>query len=127
MAIDETRLSRAHAASVSASVALSLGKVAHGYELSERERAELSDLAARLGGYSSRTNPQWLEELARVLGMPGEEAQDDRVLSVLFSLSQGEPFDAPVLEPVWEIFRLATKALLSEFGGSGERPVKLVL
>lgn len=127
MAIDGTRLSRAHAASVSSSVALSLGKVSQGYELSERERAELSDLAARLGGYSSRTNPQWLEELARVLGMPGDEAQDDRVLSVLFSLGQGETFPAPVLEPIWEIFRLATKALLSESGRSGERPVELVL
>lgn len=127
MAIDETGLHRAHAASLSAELALILGKAFHGMELAPGERALLSNSAARLGGYSAQSNPRWVEELKAALELGADQEADDRLLSVLFSLGQGESFDPTVLEPVWKRFRSATKALLDASGRSGERPVKLVL
>lgn len=126
MAIDETGFHRAHAASLSAELALILGKAFHGMELARPERALLSNSAARLGGYSAQSSTRWVEELTASLELGTDQEADDRLLSVLFSLGQGESFDAAVIEPIWKRFRRTTKRLLSASGRSGERPVKLV-
>lgn len=127
MAIDETGLHRAHAASLSAELALILGKAFHGMELARSERALLANSAARLGGYSAQSSTRWVEELTASLELGADQEADDRLLSGLFSLGQGESFDPAVIEPVWKRFRSATKALLRDPGSSGERPVTLVL
>lgn len=127
MAIDETRLHRAHAASLGAELALILSKASNSMPLDGRERSLLGNAATRLGGYSAQSNPGWMLELLGALELDRDQEADDRLLSVLFSLGQGESFDAAVIEPIWKRFRRATKRLLSASGRSGERPVKLVL
>lgn len=117
---------RAHAASASSELALILGKATHSMELARQERSLLLNASTMLGGLSAQSNPGWVRELLAALDFGKDGESDDRLLSVLFSLSEGQSFDAAVLEPIWTRFRFATKSLLSGFGGSGERAVDLV-